>query len=61
MPIVKHTLDMKKQAKLSKQSLERLDAIGENDIDYSDIPELTDELFAKRIKVQFGADKSIKL
>lgn len=55
MPTVKHTLDMKKPPKLSKQSLERFDAIEESDIDYTDIPELTDELFAKRVKSRITA------
>ena len=60
MPIVKHKLDPENPPKLSKKALKRFDAIRDEDIDYSDIPELTDELFVKknksRVNARFDAD-----
>jgi hypothetical protein len=41
--IVQYTLDHKNPIKLSKEAAARLDAMTDEDIDYSDIPELTDK------------------
>lgn len=60
MPIVKHNLDPKNPPKSSKEALKRFDAIWDDEIDYSDVPDLTEELFAKanktRINVRFDTD-----
>ncbi|NRA88229.1 MAG: BrnA antitoxin family protein [Rhizobiales bacterium] len=55
MPIVKRTLDLKKPSKLSKEALKRFDAIKEEDINYSDIPEITDEMLGKKNKSRVHA------
>lgn len=60
MPIVKHTLDLKKQSELPEQSMKRFDAITENDIDYSDIPDLSDKLLSKRLKAQSSVQGNVK-
>ena len=60
MPIVKHKIDPNKPPKVSSADLATLDAIDDADIDYSDIPELTDSFFnqARKVSVtaQFDAD-----
>ena len=60
MPTVKTTLDPKNPPKASKQDLARFDAIKDGDIDCSDIPELSDDFFAKAkkesITARFDAD-----
>lgn len=50
MATVKTTLDPNNLPKPSKEALARLDAIGETEIDYSDIPELDDRFFKKATK-----------
>lgn len=50
MTKVKFTLDPKKVPKTPKADLARFDALRDEDIDYSDIPEL-DESFWKNAKV----------
>lgn len=60
MPTVRTTLDPRNPPKASRQDLARSDAIKDEDIDYSDIPELGDDFFAKArkesITVRFDAD-----
>ena len=46
MPTVKHTLDPKNPPKMSKAERTRFDAIRDDDIDYSDIPELDADFWA---------------
>ncbi len=45
MTTVRRTLDPQKLGRMSDKSLARLDAVKEQDIDYSDIPELGDDFF----------------
>lgn len=42
MAIVRTTIDLSKPAKLSQEAKDRYDAIREEDIDYSDIPDMGD-------------------
>jgi uncharacterized protein (DUF4415 family) len=44
--IVKHTLDPKNPSKMSKAERARFDAIRDEDIDYSDAPELDADFWA---------------
>lgn len=46
MTIVKHTLDPNNPPKMSKAERTRFDAIRDEDIDYSDIPELDADFWA---------------
>lgn len=46
MATVKFTLDPDNLPKTSKKDLDRYDAMRDEDIDYSDIPELTEEFWA---------------
>ena len=46
MPTVKHTLDPKNPPKMGKAERARFDAIRDDDIDYSDTPELDADLWA---------------
>jgi len=46
MATIKHTLDPKNPPKTPKADLKRFDAIRDEDIDYSDIPELDAEFWA---------------
>ena len=46
MATVKHTLDPENPAKMSQADRTRFDAIREEDIDYSDIPELDADFWA---------------
>lgn len=55
MPTVRTTLDPKNPPKASQQDLARLDAIKDGDIDYSDIPELSDDFFEKAKKTSITA------
>jgi len=48
--ITQFELDPSKPPKLSKRQKARLDSMTDADIDYSDIPELTDEYLAKFYK-----------
>jgi uncharacterized protein (DUF4415 family) len=50
MATVKTTLDPNNLPEPSKEALARFDAIGEGDIDYSDIPELDEAFFNKATK-----------
>ncbi len=50
--------DLEKQ---SKTNWERVDAMGDEDIDYSDIPELTDDIIAKATFVPAKQLISIRL
>lgn len=43
--IVRHKVDLGRSYKLSKDASARIDAIKDKDIDYSDIPPLTDEFW----------------
>lgn len=55
MATVRTTLDPNNLPKSSKEDLKRFDAIQDADIDYSDIPELTDDLFDKAKKISVTA------
>lgn len=55
MPTVKMTLDPKNPSKASSEDLARFDAIKDEDIDYSDIPELGDDFFEKATKTSITA------
>ena len=48
--IVRFELDPVEPPKLSKEAKSRLAAVKKRDIDYSDIPELSDDWFAKAVK-----------
>ena len=48
--IVRFELDPAEPPKLSKEAKSRLAAVRERDVDYSDIPELSDDWFAKAVK-----------
>lgn len=50
MAKIKTTLDPDNMPEPSKEALARIDAIREEDIDYSDIPELDDDFFKKAKK-----------
>ncbi|MCF6305911.1 MAG: BrnA antitoxin family protein [Rhodobacteraceae bacterium] len=50
MALVKFTLDMENPPETPQEYLDRFDAIREEDIDYSDIPEMDDE-FWKHAKI----------
>lgn len=60
MPTVKMTLDPDRPPKISRQDRARIDGIRDEAIDYSDIPELDDDFFAKARKesvtARFDAD-----
>lgn len=43
--IVRHKVDLSRPHQLSEEAAARLDAIKDEDIDYSDIPPLTDEFW----------------
>ena len=45
MTTVNYTPDPHKKAQLSKEQLSRLDELSDEDIDYSDIPELDDDFW----------------
>ncbi len=66
MTIIKKTVDLKNLPKMSKVNKVRFDAIKDEDIDYSDIPELDEEFWKgtklvtpiqkEKITVRFDAD-----
>jgi len=59
MTIIKHTLNPKKPPRLTKKEKARYDAIKDEDIDYSDIPELGDEFFRDaKLASEFKKSKS---
>ncbi|EAZ94367.1 hypothetical protein [Crocosphaera chwakensis] len=45
MTTVNYTPDPEKKAQLSQEQLSRLEALSDEDIDYSDIPELDDNFW----------------
>ncbi|MDJ0582728.1 hypothetical protein [Crocosphaera sp.] len=45
MTTVNYTPDPHKKAELSEEQLSRLEALSDEDIDYSDIPELDDDFW----------------
>ena len=49
MPTVRRTIDFTKPQKLSKEAKERFDALKDEDIDFSDIPEITDEMWENAV------------
>lgn len=49
MATVKFTLDPKRPPKTPKEDLERIDAIRDEDIDYSDMPELDEAFWANAV------------
>jgi uncharacterized protein (DUF4415 family) len=58
MALVKYTLDMDNPPKIPQEDLDRFDAIRDEDIDYSDIPEL-DEAFWKHAKIIRAPQKPV--
>jgi uncharacterized protein (DUF4415 family) len=56
--ITQFVYDPKHPPKMSKAAMKRLDAMGDDDIDYSDIPEFTDE-FWKHAKILRPAPKKM--
>lgn len=56
--MVKYTLDLDNMPETSKEELARMDAIRDQDIDYSDIPEMDDE-FWKHAKIVSNPFKSV--
>ena len=56
MKTVKYTLDPNNPKPISKETLARIDAISDDEIDYSDIPEL-DEDFWKRAQLNMPEPK----
>ena len=57
MTTVKHTLDPSNPHKMGKAERARFDTIRDEDIDYSDIPELDAEFWAKA-KIEAPSQKS---
>ena len=57
MTTVKHTLDTKNPPRMNKDERARFDAISDDDIDYSDSPEL-DAAFWATAKVETPSQKS---
>ncbi len=55
MPTIRTTLDPDNLPKPSSKALAKFDAIADADIDFSDIPELTEDFFAKAGKVSVTA------
>jgi len=47
MPIIKSSIDPSRPLKMTASQKARFDAIKDEDIDYSDIPELGEEFFAR--------------
>jgi uncharacterized protein (DUF4415 family) len=52
MGIVRYKLDLNKPATLSEEAKARFDAIKDEDIDYSDIPELDDAFFENAMPIR---------
>jgi uncharacterized protein (DUF4415 family) len=50
MAIITKKLDLSKPTGLSEKAKKRIDSIEDENIDYSDIPELTEEFFARAKK-----------
>lgn len=46
----RHVMSKKSSSKVSRTDWERIDAMGDEDIDFSDIPELTPETFAHAVR-----------
>ncbi|MDJ0600409.1 MAG: hypothetical protein QNJ37_16410 [Crocosphaera sp.] len=51
MTTVNYTPDPEKKAQLSKEQSSRLEALSDEEIDYSDIPELDDDFWENAQKV----------
>ena len=49
MAIVRKEVDLNHLPKMSEKDLARFDAITDEDIDYSDIPELGDDFFKRAV------------
>jgi uncharacterized protein (DUF4415 family) len=59
MTIIKTTFDINNPPAMSDEALARLDAIKDEDIDFSDIPELDDEFFRKAKRINhFSGEKT---
>lgn len=59
MKTVSKTLDAENNISMTSAEKLRFDAIGEDDIDYSDIPELTDDFFKTATRAsEFKKDKT---
>lgn len=58
MATVKHTLDPNAPPKMTQAERERFDAIRDEDIDYSDVPEL-DAAFWEKAKIETPQTKPI--
>lgn len=59
MTIIKHRLDSKDPPRLTKKEKDRYDAMADEDIDYSDLPELGDEFFRNaKLASEFKKSKS---
>lgn len=62
MKTTKYTLDPKNPPKLSKAEKARFDAMKDDEIDYSEVPELGDDFFERAVRtkqsltVRFDAD-----
>lgn len=59
--IVKHTLDPKNPPKMSKAERARFDAIRDEDVDCSDIPELDAAFWAKAKVEKFSQKASVTM
>jgi uncharacterized protein (DUF4415 family) len=58
MKTIKKTIDIHAMQPMQQQDLQRLDAIKDKNIDYSDIPELKDDFFKRAKHVsQFRKEK----
>ncbi|TVQ47973.1 MAG: hypothetical protein EA365_02640 [Gloeocapsa sp. DLM2.Bin57] len=57
MAIVKYTLDPKNPPKFTEEEKTLLDNMTDEDIDYSDIPELPDEFFHKKQQIKELSDQ----
>ncbi|MFU8926897.1 hypothetical protein [Acinetobacter puyangensis] len=53
MAIVRKTLEEIKNTPISQEALDRIDAIKDEDIDFSEIPELTKHDFSRAVRGRF--------
>ncbi|MDY8109031.1 BrnA antitoxin family protein [Fulvimarina sp. 2208YS6-2-32] len=60
MATVRYRLDPNEPPEPSKEELERYDALSDEDIDFSDIPELTPEMLAEMRLVAPGGSLPLK-